>query len=304
MHGFLICLPILVFITILVLIFRGQGSDQKKKLCQKIGSSSDIDYIIKYIGGGNYDLNGNTVSYTTVSSDAEVKKAANERLTQIAKETNDSEQLFKIIKGTGCHVEARKAAEDRLRYLAQEIDDPDLLLKINDRVTLDQTLCTKIIAQYSAEDLLLKIYPRIEPERSVLEKAVDQISDDNTLAEIGERIALPIEINFRALSRISDPDILYPILFKHTRSLEDLDAYSFDEAKKHGYGVYLCKNDQHDFDEWRFVDEKTDKIEGADLQDVDKIRKCRRCGKIMGGTWSDSYHEWHYKLIAPGKYDS
>lgn len=304
MYGFLICLPILVFIAILVLLFRARGSDQKKQLCQKVGTSSDIDYLIKYSRGGNYDINGKSVSYTTVSSDAEVKKAANERLTQIAKGTNDPEQLLKIIKGTGTHEEVRKAAEDRLRYLAQEIDDPELLLKINDRVKLDQPLYEKIIAQYSAEDLLLKIYPKIEPEKSVLEKAVDQIGDDNTLAEIGEKIALPIEINFRALSRISDPDILYPILFKHTRSLEDLDAYSFDEAKKHGYGVYLCKNDEHDFDEWRFVDEKTDKIGGADLRDVDKIRKCRRCGKIMGGIWSDSYHEWHYKLIAPGKYDS
>ena len=76
MDGFLICLPILVFIAILVLIFRGQGSGQKKQLCQKIGTSADIDYLIKYARGGNYDINGKPVSYTMVSSDPEVKKAA------------------------------------------------------------------------------------------------------------------------------------------------------------------------------------------------------------------------------------
>ena len=84
--GFFLCLLAIAFFGILFLIFRGKGSSQKTELCRKIETSGDLDYIFKFTTAGNYDINGNHVSYTTVSSHEDVVKAANDRLIRIAEE--------------------------------------------------------------------------------------------------------------------------------------------------------------------------------------------------------------------------
>lgn len=271
MDGFLICLPILVFIAILVLIFRGQGSGQKKQLCQKIGTSADIDYLIKYARGGNYDINGKPVSYTMVSSDPEVKKAAKERLTQIAKGTND----------------------------------PETLLKINSTVKLDNSTLESAAKRMKPEDVFLKIAPKIPLDDSILENAAGQIHDKWILSDIAENYRYSSSIRTAALDRITDRDLLYAIAVAnpdnnlYSDRLDEEQKVRFYEVRERIYED-RCRHGKHD---WVTISNETTHNEESDIRGHDEVRRCRICGRKELIEHSDAYGP-RTTVLDPGKYDS
>ena len=132
---------------ILVFVFRGQGNSQRKKLCQKLQTSTDIDYILKFAGTGNYDLNGNPVNYETALN----------------------------------HEEVRQAAKGRLRDLVKGIKDPEVFIKVCNLLQLDESAVSDYAARFSAEDILLRIAPHIKLSGSVLRNAAAQFSAEDIL---------------------------------------------------------------------------------------------------------------------------
>ncbi|MBR6090898.1 MAG: hypothetical protein IKP86_13255 [Anaerolineaceae bacterium] len=271
MDGLLICMPILVFAAILILVFRGRGNTRKEQLCRKIGTSTDIDYISRYTTGGNYDLNGNHVSYTTISSDEEVKKAANERLIQIAEGTND----------------------------------PNELLRINSIINLDKSTIEAAAKRMRPEDVLCKIVPKIKLDDSILKNAVEMISDEQILGNAAGNYRLSASIRAAALERITDRDLLYTAAVSHPD--DNLYSDRLDEEQKSRFyeeraRIYeaRCRHGQHN---WVIGSQETTHNEESDYRGHDEIRKCRICGRTEMIESSDAYGV-RTTVLDPGIYDS
>lgn len=271
MYGFLIFLLVLALFVIFYLLFRGTGNNQKEQLCRKIETSTDIDYIIKYTTGGNYDLNGSHVSYTTISSHEDVKNTAKERLSQIAKET----------------------------------DNPDTLLRINSIIKLDESTVENAAKRMKPEDVIRKITPKFNLDDSILENAVRQVRDENILAEIAGNYSFSSSIRTGALDRITDRDLLYAAAINHPD--DNLFADYLDEEQKSRFyeerdRIYKdrCRHGKHD---WVIVSQETTHNEESDIRGYDEIRRCRICGRTEAIDHSDAFGS-RTRILDPGKYDS
>lgn len=297
MNGFLTCLLIIAWIVLLFYVFRGFGNSQRKKLCQKLETSTDISYLLKFAVSGNYDLDGNPVNHDTAFNHAEVQQTAKKRLRCLVKGIKDPDVFIKV-----CHIS--DLDESTITACAEQFSAEDILFNIAPRIKLDEAILRKAAAQFSAEDILFKIHPRVSLDDSILENAVEQISDDEQLKAIvdAEPFRYDEAIRLRAVSHISNTDILFPILFEHPHWAKKTNHLT--EEQKTEYGIYQCRRGCHDWTPWVSPDSMPDVPEK--VRDCDQIRKCRRCGEIEGKSheydYDNRYHEYIDRI--PGKYAS
>ena len=190
--------------------------------------------------------------------------------------SSDVDALFAFM-DSGNKAEVREAAENRLTELVKTTTDPDEFVRIALKLDNRDSFHVDLTERFSPEDLL-KIKTKMYIPDSIVEAAAEQVHDQKILAETYENIIAFREtelIRHKILEKITDRDVIYSLALNHPEWVNVVSR--LDEDQKSRFGMDCCRNGHHDWE----VETDDNYNEELDIRGYIQTRRCRRCGRTV-----------------------